>query len=205
MSPSKYAEILSQYKYREGYATFKTHDGWFAEHIVNGVLKLLLKNTLVEIKATKDLRKYDFVLLTIQVMPVDFSEEDDHFELLFEIADVITEKFEVSQKEDKEPWLLHQLADICIHNSDQVKLIEKRNPGLISSVVAKIGKVKYQPESYGPQMYFAAYKAIGLFWDMPKERAKEIIQEVYLKHFDGRVVEETEALIEHLKEDGSWQ
>ncbi len=204
MVQPEYDEILNQYQYREGYSTFEKYRSWFKENIETGKIRPLLKNTLLEVKKTKSLRKYDFVLLVIQAMRIDFIEEDNHFELLFEIADLITKEFKESQNGDKESWLLHQLTDICIHNDDQVELTAKRNSNLIPRVIEKIGKVKYEPKAYGPQMYFAAYKAVGLFWYIPQEISKEIIQEVYLKHFDKRVVEETEELIEHLKEEGQY-
>ena len=208
MNHSKFDEMLNQYEFGNkegnGYSLIEKYKDWFIQNAENGILKLALKNALEEIKQNNDLRKYDFVLLIIQAFSIDFTNEDKHFELLFSIADSITEDFKTSINGDKKSWLLYKLTDICIHYSDEVELVAKRNPNLIPRVVEKIGKVKYESEIYGPQMYFAAYKAVGLLWDMPQEKAKKIIQEVYLKHFDGRVIEETEELIEHLKEEGRY-
>lgn len=208
MNQSNFSEILSQYEFGNkngnGYSLFDKYIDWFRENAKNGTLKILLKDTLEDIKYSNDLRKYDFVLLVIQAIGIDLSEEDIHFDLLFEIADSITEDFTISADGDKKSWLLHQLTDICIHHGDAIEWLAKRQPNLIPRVVEKIGKVQYESTGYGPQMYFATYKAVGLFWEMPQEIAKRIIQEVYLQHTDVRVIEETEELIGHLKEEGLY-
>lgn len=205
MKHSKFDEILNQFEFRNnGYLLFEKYADWFEESIKDGSLKLALDRTLNEANQNNDLRKYDFALLVIQAFDIDFTDEDKHFELLFSMADLITKDFELSENRDKKSWLLHQLTDICIHYDEEIELIVKRNPKLIPSVVRKIGKVKYQLENYGPQMYFAAYKAVGLIWYLPKKEAKDLLEKVYLTHFDERVIDEAEELIEHLKEEGQY-
>lgn len=205
MKHSKFDEILSQFEFRKnGYSLFEKYADWFEKSGKDGSLKLALDKTLNEANQDNDLRKYDFALLVIQAFDFDFAKDDKHFEVLFSIADSITEDFETSENGDKKSWLLHQLTDICIHNDDEVELVAKRNPKLIPSVVRKIGKVKYELQNYGPQMYFAAYKAVGLIWYLPKKEAKDLLDKVYLTHFDERVIDEAEELIEHLKEEGQY-
>ena len=208
MNYPKFDEILNQYQFGNkegnGYSLFQTHKDWFVENIGNGNLKLDLLKTLEEVKQNNDLRKYDFVLLIIQAFGIDFSKNDKHFELLFLIADSITEDFKVSTNGDQISWLLHQLTDICIHNYDEVELVIRRNLKLIIKVLRKIGTTKYESNGYGPQMYFATYKAVGIFWHLPKEERKKLLNEIYLNHFDERVIEEAEELIGHLKEEGRY-
>jgi hypothetical protein len=208
MKKHKFEEILNQYEFGNkegnGYSLFEKHKDWFKKSAENGDLKLALGETLEEVNQNNDLRKYDFVLLIIQAFGIDFIKEDKHFELLFSIADSITEGFKVSVNGDKKSWLLHQLTDICIHNYGEVEFVIERNPKLIPRVVRKIGKVKYESNGYGPQMYFATYNAVGIFGFLPKEEIQKLLDEVYLNHFDGRVVEEAEELIVYLKDEGRY-
>lgn len=201
----KFKEILDQYEFwnKEGkaYLLFEHYKDWFIQSIKNESLKSCLLETLNEVIQTKDLNKYDFVLLVIQAFEIDFSKKDEHFELLFFIADSIMEDFAFSVNGDKESWLLHQLMDICIHHAEEIEKVFRRNAKLIPRVVRKIGRVKYESSIYGPQMYFAAYKSVGLILYMPNNEAKEILNEIFLKHFDKRVVEEANEIIEYLEQE----
>lgn len=194
-----YEEILSKYNYREGYSSLENNKEWLKINTINGKIKPLLERTLLEVKNTKDFRKLDFVLLVVQTEGIDFSASDNHFDLLFEIADLITDNYTDSNIDDKEPWLLHQLMDVSIHNAESVTSVIKRNQDLIHRVLRKVGAAKYTPLKYGPEMYFATYKSLTLFEDVSKKTREEVLKKVYLNHFDPRVVEDANEFIEYIE------
>lgn len=208
MKNSKFVEILKQYEFGNSkgnvHALFKKYSDWFKQSNNNGILKLALADTLKEVIQTNDLRKYDFVLLVIQVFNIDFTKEDKHFELLFSIANSIIKDFKISESRDKRAYLLHQLTDICIHRHDEVNFLAKRKPELLKNLVEKIGKVKYSLTESGLDISLAAYKAVGLIWYLSKEDAKILFEEIYLRHPDETVVDEAEKLIIQLKEEGGY-
>lgn len=208
MKYPKLEEILNQYEFesKKGSAQsiFEKYKDWFTITLGNGELKALLLDNLKDVARTKDLKKYDFVLLIIQAFDINFTENDEHFELIFSIADSLTEDYTTNVKGDKTSWLLWQLTDICIHHSDELDRVSKINPQLIPRVVRKIGKIKYEIR-HGNSMEFAALKSVSLVWYMSDEEAKEILQEVFLKHFDAGVIEEAKEIIEHLKEEKRYE
>ena len=201
----KLKQIFQQYTYGNeegnGYKLFDKYKEWFEKAMESKRLNNELKSLLLESIEEIDLVKYDFVLLIVQTFGMDFSENENHFELLFKMADKLTENYQKSTQNEKIPWLLHQLADICIHYYEELEKLSKKDQNLILNVIEKVGKVKYDKQTYGPQMYFAAYKTVGLFWYVDINNSRPVIKNTYLKHFDSRVIEEMEELIEYLKEE----
>ncbi len=207
MKHQKIEEIFQQYINQNGEKNtnlLEQYQEWFVESSENGKLQAALLDTLKDILKTKDLKRYDFVLLLIQALIIDFTENDKHFELIFLIADAITEGYTVHTKGDYVAFLLWQLTDICIHRDDELNVVSKTNPKLIPKVVRKIGSVKYELKDGNP-MDFAALKSINLVWYMSNEDAKEILEEIFLNHFDTGVVEDAKEIIQHLKEEGRYQ
>ncbi|MDW3650296.1 MAG: hypothetical protein R8P61_24695 [Bacteroidia bacterium] len=190
MLANKYNSLYEAYLFgnREGsgYAIFETHKEWFREELHSGRLKLYLKAHLEEVLESRDARKYDYSILLIQAIGIELEPEDDHFELLFKIAlGLFTD-----QPNKNMGWLMYQLMDISIHHGEEIEKLNQGSPSLAYEVFAEIGKQKYTSTQSGPNMYFAAYKAIWLFQYLRQEESKKLLEEIYMKHFDSRVAED---------------
>jgi len=200
MSKDKYNSLYEKYLFGNqegsGYAIFKTHEKWFREEYQKGRLNLYVKAHLEEVLESWDARKYDYSILLIQAIGIDFSPEDNHFELLFKIALNLLQQKEALKSLD---WMMYQLMDTCIHNGEELEKFNQGNPSLAYQVLAKIGTYPYTPLQTGPQMYYAAYKAICLFQHLRKEESKKLLEEIYMKHFDRRVAEDAIEEYEDMK------
>lgn len=190
-SMDKYNSLFEKYLFgnREGsgYAIFESHKEWFREEFLSGRLKLYVKTHLEEILEHWDARKYDYSILLIQAIGLEFAPEDNHVELLFKIALNLLKQKEAPKSLD---WMMYQLMDTSIHNGEEIEKFNQGNPSLAYQVLAEIGKQKYTPEESGPNMYYAAEKAIWLFQYLRPVESQKLLEEIYMKHFDGRVAED---------------
>lgn len=187
-----FKEYCDGYEEGNAYDVFDKYENWLQVNKDNGVLKSFLLKAIKACLQEKNFKQYDFVLLIIQAIGLRFEEADEHFDLLFVMADLITEDFKFSAEGDRRAWLLHQLADICTHRFDEVANVVKKNSKLVAKVIEKIGNTRYEPLVYGPQMYFAAYKSICILQHLDESVARIILDDVFLRHFDTRVIEEAE-------------
>jgi hypothetical protein len=148
------------------------------------------KSLLEAALSDQDLRKYDFALLILQAVGIISRPGDRHFELLFQFADEQIDQACFEQDEEFVGYLLQQLMDVSIHYGDEIQALFASHTDLAERVLRKIGLMKYLPESYGPNMYFAASKALWLFKFFPQSFSRSTLKSVYMNHFDSRVSED---------------
>ncbi|PPK95758.1 hypothetical protein LY01_01351 [Nonlabens xylanidelens] len=183
---------------------FEIYEEWFMLNTRNKTLNFELELFLEEIIISKDLDRYRFALFTIQIHPIDFSKQDKHFELLFIIANSLITSLKDNEQRNNLYWVLYILTDNCIHHSDELDEVVKRNPSLIPEFLKSISKIKYDPNDGQSDIALAVSHSVGLIWHLPINNKRKKIIEAFLNHYDDSVVEEVRELISHLKNDNMY-
>lgn len=208
MQRSDFDKIFDEYKIkkREGtlYSLLETHSKWLESNINNGTLKAILLEVLKESYRSRDYPKYELVILLIQALKISFDPDDKHFDYLFLITDLLLDEFKANNQKYN-AWILNQFGDICFHEpSENINSVIQRNKELVMQILWKFGTTKYKKSKYPTEMYLAVEKSINLLSYLGSDDLNKLVENVFSKHFDIRIIEEVEELCQHLKEDNRY-